>query len=475
MSEPGQETRQVRLLVVIASYGQKNLPFLQRILQRYHSMSMMVDTIVCSERPKELGRDVKVVVGLPSRNPWSLPFAHKAIFAENVERYDLFVYSEDDIEVTEDQIRAFLAAVPAMEPNEIPGYLRYEVSPDGTRLLTDVRDAFHWKPETIERRGEHTIAEFTNEHAGFYVVTQSQLRRAIASGGFLKEPYEGRYGLPETAATDPYTSCGFRKVICISALENFLIRHMSNQYVGQLDVPLASFEEQIQTLTQIRDNLHPATTLWEFEPKSWHSWWGKGYYEKADDELLAMVPGDAQTILSIGCGWGAAEARLKERGAAVTALPLDSVIGAVAAKRGVEVVHGTWDQCLEALGKRQFGCVLVPNLLHLLPSPGDVLRQCVRFVRAGGTMVLSGPNFDRVPWLVKRVFGAGELRNLRHFELSGINVCGPGTLAKAIKNAGLHVSATRWLNHSFDGGWLRGTQMPAGKLTARDWILQARR
>jgi 2-polyprenyl-3-methyl-5-hydroxy-6-metoxy-1,4-benzoquinol methylase len=475
MAESGQLTGQIRALVVIASYGQKNLPFLRRIIQTYLGMSMDVDVVVCSEAPKELGPEVKVIVGLPSCNPWSLPFAHKAVFAENAERYDVFIYTEDDMEVGEDKIHYFLRAAAVMEPDEIPGFLRYEVAPDGTKLLTDVHGAFHWKAESVRRRGDYTVAEFSNEHAGFYILTRAQLKRAIASGGFLRAPYEGRYGLPETAATDPYMCCGFRKVICISALEKFLIRHMSNLYVGRLDVSLASFQEQIRTLTQIREGLHPATTLWQFEPKSWHSWWQKGYYEKPDGELLSMVPGDAQTILSIGCGWGATEARLVERGAVVTAFPLDSVIGAVAAKRGVEVIHGTWDQCLEALGERRFDCVLVANLLHLLPSPGDVLRQCARFVQAGGTLVSSGPNFDRVPWLLKRVFGASEFRDFRHFELSGISVCGPGTLATALKAAGLRVSALRWLNHSIDGGWLRGTRIPLGRLTARDWLLQARR
>jgi 2-polyprenyl-3-methyl-5-hydroxy-6-metoxy-1,4-benzoquinol methylase len=319
------------------------------------------------------------------------------------------------------------------------------------------------------------VAEFSNEHAGFYILTRAQLKRAIASGGFLKAPYEGRYGLPETAATDPYTGCGFRKVVCISSLENFLIRHMSNLYVNRHGVTLSAFQEQVKTLLDIGEGKHPISRLMAVEPKVLQRSYYKSYYEKPNEETLGMVPASARTALSIGCGWGATEVELKQRGAKITAVPLDSVIGAVAAKRGVEVIHGTWDQCLEALGERRFDCVLVTNLLHLLPNPGDVLRQCARFVKAGGTLVLSGPNFERVPWLVKRVFGAGEFRKLRSFDLCGISVCGPGTLAGAIKNAGLRVSATRWLNHSFNRGWLRGKQMPVGKLTARDWILQARR
>jgi len=304
MTDSRQKTGRLRLLVVIASYGQKNLPFLKQIIQTYQNMTMEVDLIVVSESPKELGSGVKVVVGLPSGNPWSLPFAHKAIFAENVERYDLFVYTEDDIEVAEGQIQAFLRATAAMGPDEIPGYLRYETGQDETKLLTDVHGSFCWKPESARHRGEYTIAEFTNEHAGFYILTQAQLRQAIASGGFLKKPYEGRYGLPETAATDPYTCCGFRKVICISVLEDFLIRHMSNLYVNRHGVPLSRFKKQVQTLIDIGNSTHPVSTLCEVESKMLHLDWSKHYYEAPSEAFLKMVPEDAKQILSIGCGWG---------------------------------------------------------------------------------------------------------------------------------------------------------------------------
>lgn len=83
--------RRLRLLVVIASYGRKNVPFLRQIIQKYQSMAMEVEIVVLSEAPKDLDAGVKVMVGLPTKNPWSLPFAHKKFFAENVEQYDLFI------------------------------------------------------------------------------------------------------------------------------------------------------------------------------------------------------------------------------------------------------------------------------------------------------------------------------------------------------------------------------------------------
>ena len=66
-----------------------------------------------------------------------------------------------------------------------------------------------------------------------------------------------------------------------------------------------------------------------------------------------MVPRDAQTILSMGCGSGATRNDLKQRGARVTVLPLNSVVGAANARLGLEVIYGSMAECFNRLGKRR--------------------------------------------------------------------------------------------------------------------------
>lgn len=472
VTDSGVSGRRLRLLVAIASYGQKNVEFLKHLIQGYRSTAMDVDVVVCSNAPKHLGVGVKVIVGLPSDNPWSLPFAHKAIFAQRVNQYDLFAYSEDDMEVTEGNIQAFLRATPHLAPDEIAGFFRYEMDESGTWSLPDVHGSYHWKPESVKQRGDYTIAEFTNEHSAFYLLTQVQLRRAIASGGFLRAPYEGRYDMLCAAATDPYTSCGFRKVICISALDEFLIHHLSNRYAGQIGIPLSAFKEQVQTQMAIAKGIHPAKTLCRVESHLTHgNSWSKSYYEKPSEELLSLVPENAKDILSIGCGWGATEAKLQERGASVTAAPLDSIIGATAARVGIEMVYGTLADCFEKLNGRMFDCVLMTNLLHLLPNPKQVVAQCSHLVCQGGTLVISGPNFGSLRVLAKRVLGTGDYRKLRVFDEGGVQVLSPVVLKGYLKNSGLKVAAVRWANHA-STSQIEGK---LGRLGAADWILRAQR
>jgi hypothetical protein len=464
-----------RVLLAIASFGDKNIGFLRGIIQTYKGMAFDLEVVVHSNAPKDLGPGIKVVVGLPSRNPWSLPFAHKSLFAKNVDRYDLFVYSEDDIGVSERNLTAFLEATAVLAPDEIAGFLRYEVNGAGTRSFPDVHASFHWKPDSVRVEGAYTTAEFTNEHAGFYLLTQDQLRRAILSGGYVRAPYSGRYGMLETAATDPFTSCGFRRVICVSHLEDFLIHHLPNKYVGQLGIPMPELEEQVRRLFEIRDGTRPASSLCEVESKLPGGAGSKSFYEIPTPDLLRLVPEGASNILSIGCGWGATEGRLKARGAGVTAMPLDSVIGAAADRLGIEVIPGTWEQCMESLAARQFDCVLMTNLLHLQPNPAKVLDECCRLVKSGGTLVVTGPNFTRLRTLIKAAIGSGANGIGQSIKDRGISVRGPQSLTPGIEKAGLKVAAVHWPGLKSTKGALGVIRENLRSVAAPSWILQARR
>ena len=459
----------LRLLVVIASYGEKNLGLLHEVIRRYREMPYQIDIVVISNAPKNLGPDVEVVVGLPTSHPWSLPFAHKAVFAQRARDYDLFLYSEDDMGVTEAHIGAFLRATPQLAEDEIAGFMRYEVDNTGTTYLLDVHGRFHWRPVSGSRRGDYMIAEFTNEHAALYLLTQKQLKKAIASGNFLRQPCEDRHDMLCTAATDPYTVCGFRKVMCISAFEDFLVHHMSNRYAGKWGVSLAEFDYQVRTQMAIVEGHHPASALCEGETRLLHCEWSKSYYEQPVEAVLELVPAEARTILSVGCGWGAAEECLKQRGARVTAVPLDSVIGAAAARRGLEVVYGSLDECFESLRDRRFDCLVVTNLLHLFEDPQQIVARWASLVRNGGSFVISGPNFGSLRVKAKHVLRRSNYQRLSSFEASGVRMLGPRKLRTILKRLGVTRTEVRWL----DPGEERGIEGRLGPLGSPHWALRA--
>src|SRR5437879_3643695 len=110
---------ETRILVAIASYGTSHDRYLLQLVNQYRTMPFRVSIFVLSNIRKEVASGVELVVGLPTKNPWSLPFGHKKIFSDRLNEYDIFIYSEDDILITEKNIRAFLEVSAVLPEDEI--------------------------------------------------------------------------------------------------------------------------------------------------------------------------------------------------------------------------------------------------------------------------------------------------------------------------------------------------------------------
>jgi 2-polyprenyl-3-methyl-5-hydroxy-6-metoxy-1,4-benzoquinol methylase len=409
----------MKILVVIANYGTKNDVYLQRLLQEYRSMSHDVHVVVLSNIPKHLGDDVEVVVHKPKGDPWSFPFAHKKILAERIEDYGLFIYSEDDTLITERNIDAFRRATEVLPKNEIAGFIRSEKTADGQKSLSTVHGHFHWDPYSVVTQGEYTFASFSNDHSASYLMTKSQLRSAIQSGGFLVGPHQGKYDLLVTAATDPYTQCGLKKMICISQIDDFVLPHLPNRYVGQLGLSEVDFNRQIAALRAIGTKAHPCTVLLNAETKLWHFEASKYYYESCRPEIVSLIPDRTEKVLSYGCGWGVTEAELVKKGIRVTAIPLDSVIGVCAEARGIEVVYGDSETALSRLSGDRFDCILLSDVLHLVREPERLLSALSSLLSPGGVIIASVPNLSQLPILWRRVTRQPGVTRLNSYEDTG--------------------------------------------------------
>ena len=464
-------TNRLRVLVAIASFGEKNLAYLQRLIRRYQAMAMEVDIVVTSERPKSVDLGVEVIFGTPTRDPRSLPFAHTKLFAERLDRYDLFIYTEDDIDVSEATISAFIRASEILPQDEIAGFIRYEASPDGTRYFPDVHGRFRWRPGSVRSRHGEVFAEFTNEHAGFYIVTNDQLKRAIKSGNYLVAPYQGRYNMLESAATNIYVNCGFRKVICISQFDQFLLHHMPNNYIGKVGAVGSIVEEQLCTLLRIQRGEQFVAELCPVEPKVFESKWGKRYDDIVSRELLEAIP-HGGSALTVGYGDGSLETELGRRGVRLTVFPLDSIVSAQASRRGLEVIDGTIEECLKAVRGRQFDCVIITNLIHLVSDPSQLLKQAAALVGGGGSLIVESPNFQHLPTLVLQAIGFRDYRKLREFSVSGLHTKTIGEIKQVIESSDLRVASQEWSDRGFPGPFARFASL-VGRYGARAWVMKA--
>lgn len=431
----------MKILVTIANYGTKNDVYLRRLIEEYRALPHEVDIVVLANSPKDVEGATEVIVHSPVGDPWTFPFAHKAIFAARVDQYDLFIYSEDDTLITGRNIEAFLQATTVLKDNEIAGFLRIENTSEGRTSVSTINGHFRWDVTSVVRRGQLTFAFFTNEHAACYLLTRQQLRRAIESGGFLVQPHESKYDLLVTAATDPYTQCGFRKLICISQLDDFLLAHLPNKYIGQFGIDKTEVETQIAALRQIEEGSRPPSLLFRTESRIRHQQWSKGVYEAPRQDVVDAIPRNVRTILSFGCGNGVLEAELNARGFEVTAVPLDSVVGACVEARGVAVVYGDADSIWASLEGRRFDCIVVLDLLHLIPEPSVLLKRLAGFVADPGCIVASVPNMAQVRVLWKQWKGNVGLVPAGNYDATGLHATSYWKVRDWFQTAGLAVKS----------------------------------
>jgi SAM-dependent methyltransferase len=430
----------MKVLVVIANYGRKNDRYLSRLLSEYRGMTYQVDVVVLSNLKKDWGSHIEVVTGLPDRDPWSLPFGHKQIFVDRQDAYDLFVYSEDDMLITQRNIEAFMRVSDILPPHELVGFFQWERYPDGRRYYPAVHDHFHWIPWSVKAVGEYTFARFTSDHSACYLLSRSQLKRAIASGGFLVGPHERKYDLLVTAGTDPYTQCGFTKLLCVSHFEDFLVAHLPNRYIGtRMGSDASEFDKQIETLLSLSKDGKRRASLLNAETRLFHCQWSKDYYEPCREDMLTFFSTNTRCVLSIGTGWGATEAAMVRNGVRVVGIPLDPVIAACAESRGVEIIYGDLDHAFAQLAGRQFDGVLMSNVLHLLPDPLKVFQDANSLLAEDGVLVASLPNLARLPFIWRRLRYPSRYKGIGDYQLTGIHAIARRTARAWFQASGLKI------------------------------------
>jgi 2-polyprenyl-3-methyl-5-hydroxy-6-metoxy-1,4-benzoquinol methylase len=421
----------MKILVTIASFGTKNDRYLDQVIGEYRSMSHQVEIVVFSNLQKHLGQDVtSLVVDLRGRDPHTLPFAHKKIMANRVADFDLFIYTEDDTVISERNLDAFLKVSSALPANEIPGFLNTDIGPTGDLHFCNMSSFFHWDPGLLVTRGDYRFAYFTNGHSASFVLTQGQLRRAISSGGFLVEPHEGRYNWACSAATDPYTQCGFKKLICISHLEDFLIRHLPDKYSARPYGGWHEVRKQLDALAEAQRDGAFRGLLFQPETKLLHGKWSRSYYEPVNLTMASLIPKTARSVLSLGCAWGATEGHLVGKGLRVVGVPMDSVIASCAEDKGVEIVYGDFAAARRKLQGETFDCILLSNVLPLVSDPIDVLSTFAPLLAAGGRVLASAPNLGGVAAWFERLRGKPYYRGLGDYEETGVHLTSRRQLRK---------------------------------------------
>lgn len=133
------------------------------------------------------------------------------------------------------------------------------------------------------------------------------------------------------------------------------------------------------------------------------------YFTHLRTDILAMIPADAETFLSVGCGSGRTEAELIGRGCRVTGIELDPGAAAEAASAGLEIMEGDVNEINARLAGRTFDCLIYADVLEHIADPVAVLGSHVPLLVPGGSAIVSVPNFRHYS-VLRQLFVDGHVR-----------------------------------------------------------------
>jgi hypothetical protein len=128
------------LLVAIANYGDIQLNELKILLENFikfdYNISFLIDTTYSlEEEVKNFSLPIACRV-YPSAVGMDLPFKHRQYFCEKLDEFDYFLFTENDILVTQESIDFIVEKSNLIDDDEIIGFCRYEEK-EGVKYFTD--------------------------------------------------------------------------------------------------------------------------------------------------------------------------------------------------------------------------------------------------------------------------------------------------------------------------------------------------
>jgi hypothetical protein len=221
-----------KILVVIPNYGKDQLLLLEKVIREYRSFSgdYHIDIVIHSNVQLDFS-NINVFLFKDMSDYYYLPFITRQTIFKHRYDYDLYIYSENDNLITQENIDAYRNVSDILPFPYVAGFMRYEIY-RGKTHFPDYHASYHWLPESVVRFNKYVFAHFTNLHHASYLLTNTQLSYVIENHPDFVNilANDSKYGIKERAGTDIYTHSGLIKMIPISHFNKFTNRHLSDKY-----------------------------------------------------------------------------------------------------------------------------------------------------------------------------------------------------------------------------------------------------
>jgi len=194
------------------------------------------------------------------------------------------------------------------------------------------------------------------------------------------------------------------------------------------------------------------------------------YFRNVRDDIVSLVPGDANDILDIGCAAGMTGNKLKQKpGVYVAGVELDQRAAEEAKKVLDDVVEGNIETLELPFGEKRFDCILFADVLEHLVDPLGVLKKTRKFLNTNGTIIASIPNVQYLGLVNQLVEGYWTYQDEGILDRTHLRFFTYHEIIKLFDEAGYIISnVNETLDPQYTNIKNKTTTLNLGRLTIRD-------
>jgi hypothetical protein len=175
-------------------YRAERLAYLRQICSHHASLADRLATFVITNTADPLeqeqilqavnGTDVEIITPTWLGHPYLLTWSHREVFRQCLEgdrHFSHYLYSEDDILITEANIDYWLRGMKRLESRHcIPGFLRYELDPHGVAYCADIIETTTLRATPKIRFDDgYTMVSFSRPYQGMYLLDRQQMAELL--------------------------------------------------------------------------------------------------------------------------------------------------------------------------------------------------------------------------------------------------------------------------------------------------------
>lgn len=228
----------MKILISIAQYGNNQLNLLKKTIAEFQNYKKyQIDITVHVTENIDIN-NVNIVYHHPSIRK-NLVFKHREEFLKKIDNYDLFLYNENDILITENNIDTFLKYDKILPDDYCLGFIRFEKRENDENLyFPDLNPYFG---ECIAEKtltvNNHEYFRVFNIHQGCWLLTREKLKKICNTSHFLYENNSLEHGASSIFNELDWNfklGGSIKKVYTRDKhdLKNCMIHHLSDKYIN---------------------------------------------------------------------------------------------------------------------------------------------------------------------------------------------------------------------------------------------------